>query len=1085
MIFSTAGKSNFTIFLAGLLIVCAAARADQPRGWQNLAEQVNTAGAIVHGKIISGESRFEHGRIYTYYRAGVVETLKGGADGEITLRVPGGVVGVVAYIVPGAPEFTFKQEDVLFLRLAGDGAWELDGLNSAVFTVSRDGDGPGYVASAGLPAGPVLASDGHLATLPRRLPLEDFKTLIRHIQGKESSTESGLFQIPARSTASTGKIKEKKEVTKLAAGNVQAGYSRILQRPVDIFWDLDRDYGPVAGGRVRWYFNPDSIDGKSAFGATSGEVLEAVQWSFAQWNDVPTARIEYEYAGNRTDISDNKLDLVNLITFADSEYTVGIQRDAIASARPFALARRTYVGPEGLDFDLDGRIDFPDFPPGVWEAGTIIDCDIRWDAGGPDADLDFAVDGAPGALSVQGVLIHEQGHLAGLAHSPIRDMARLFDSRNRTPSMFSIAIPNPPDRSANIMTSLEFDDRLSLSLLYPTASFQSEFGALAGRVESGIDGQPVRGNFVAALSAPSGAPYANLNDAYSRASISAGVFTDQQGAFSIPGLPPGSYVLALQPLDDDPTGTNSQAFNTLVSRFGDVNFIWDEFYNGAAESALEDDPWAAEPVAVAAGATVGNLKIVSNFYPAGRKSLRRLFGERDFYVAVNQLANPFSPVSSSQHLAARKLPQIFEPPYEIVSAVADFATLTAPPEGTQVVWPEIILAVSDPANPSRPWLEHPLAVVRNFAGNGTLLSSDPLPFAYPVTVNDTGALWLAVRSPDNRFNAYHNIDVLGVGQGELQVDESFISFDGGATFASVMDYGISWRMGVVVQGLNERVPLAEPVLVESDRLGSGGRIRLHFNRIRTLGGELVQDGPRISLRHTYNAPVYPDGSAFNFVSASGEPGKVDFTLVRRFATGDSSAWRVTGFGRNARGDSLVGAVTPLTAGAIDLGGWLMASRVSGYSVSALDGLYSGRFEKLSPAVLDLVESGGLLAGSLSWPAQALAAPDSTRVFSGEGGDTLVTMELPAANPSGFTLAVADSTGHSSEPLVLGLGYDPNEPNQRLGDATPIFPAYGYPRVRNSRNAIRGTIFATADEDDSDWFRFPVHRGDSVVIPGNS
>ena len=593
-------------------------------------------------------------------------------------------------------------------------------------------------------------------------------------------------------------------------------------------------------------------------------MLEAIQWSFQQWNDVPTSRIEYEYAGSRTDIADNKLDLVNVITFADSEYTVGIQRDAIASARPFALTRRTYVGPEGLDFDLDGRIDFPDFPQGVWEAGTIIDCDIRWDAGGPGADLDFAVDGTSGALSVQGVVfIHEQGHFGGLAHTPIRDMARLFDPDNGTPSMFSIAIPNPPGGAANIMTSLEFDDRLSLSLQYPTESFRAEYGTLSGRVESGIDGKPVRGNFVAALSAPAGAPYANLNDAYNRAAVSTGVFTDQQGAFTIPGLPPGSYVLALQPMDDDPTGTNKQAFNTLVSRFGDVDFVYDEFYNGPDENAGELDPWAAEPVSVGAGETVSDLRFISNFYPEGRKSLRRLFGERDFYVSVNQLANPFSPTSSTEHMAARRLPAVFEPPYEIVSAVADFASLSAPPEGTQVTWPEIILAVSDPDDPTRPWLENPLAVARNFAGDGTLLSSDPLPFDYPVAVNDSGPLWLVVRSPDSRFNAYHNIDVLGVGQGELQVDESFISFDGGASFSSVMGYGISWRMGVVLQGKNERVPLAEPKLVESDRLGEGGRIRLHFNKIRDPGrrtGDPPRPGSSCSTpttpRPTRTAPRY-------------------------------------------------------------------------------------------------------------------------------------------------------------------------------------------------------------------------------------
>ncbi len=1072
--FTVKSIAFLTLFLAGTSL------ADQPRGWLNLADQVNSAGSIVHGKIISGQSRFEHGRIYTYYRLGIIENLKGTAGGDIELRVPGGVVGVVAYIVPGAQEFAAKQEGVIFIRSAEGGVWELDGISSGVYTVARGQDGPGYVSTGAVRAGPVLAADGHLEQLPARMPLADFKTLIGRITGHESSPENSQYKTPGQAKQKKGKIKESTSGPILAAGNVQAGFSRILQRPVDIFWNLERAYGPVAGGKVRWWFNPDSIDGKSTFGASSDDVKEAVRWSFEQWNEVSTARIEYEFAGSRTDIADHKLDLVNMITFADSEYVHGIQRDAIASARPFALVRRTYVGPDGLDFDLDGKIDFPDFPQGVWEAGTIIDCDIRWDAGAPGADLDFATDGSPNALSVQGVFNHELGHFAGLVHSPIRDQARLLSSTNVTPTMFSIAIPNPPNGGENIMHSLEFDDRLSLSMLYPAESFSAEFGAISGSVESGIDGKPVRGNFIAVLSAPAAQPYRSLSDAYNRAAIATGVFTDQQGVFRIGGLPPGDYVLGLQPMDDDPPGTNKNAFNTLVQRFGDVDFVWDEFYNGQAESADEEDPWAAETVSVSAGGTTAGIKIISNFYPAGRKSLRRLFGERDFFIAANQLASPFSPISSSQHMVARKLPQIFEPPYTIVSAVADFASNTAPPEGTQVTWPQLILALSDPADQSRPWLENPLAVVGNFAGDGTLLSSDPLPFDYPVEVDGGGALWLVARSPDGRFNAFHNIDVLGAGQGELQVDESFISHDGGATFNSVMGFGISWRMGVVVQGQGGRVPLAGPVLVQSDRTASASWIRLHFNKIRTLGGQLAGSSARISLRHTYNAPARQAGSVLRDVVRDSD-GRYAFTLIRRSTVGDSTAWRITGFGINESGDSLAGSVEPLTTGAESLGGWLMAARVSGFASPLLDGLYRGRFEKSGAVMLDLVQVGNVLAGAVTWPATDNIIPDGLFFSNSEAGDTTVTLAVGQANPAGFELTATDSAGRNSNPKVLGLGYDPYEPNQRLKDAAEVFPAFGLPHTLNSRNAIRGTIFATEDEDDIDWFRFVVHAGDSVEI----
>jgi len=1063
-----------------ILSVFSAAFADQPRR-TSLDAQVRTADAIVHAKVLSGRSRFENGRVYTYYGISAVETLKGAPLSDAEIRIPGGVAGVVAYVVPGAPDFCSREEGVFFLKNYGRGIFELDGISSAVYRITADQQGLPYVESGTDPGEPSLSADGHLVPPGRPMPLADFKAAIRRCLG--SASEQKQFALPPDFPASRHKSKARTSQPRLGAGNVQAGYSRILQKPVDIFWDLSRDYGPVADGKVSWYFNPDSIAGKSPYGVTPEQALEAVKWSFDQWNAVATARIEYSYAGSRTDIADHKLDLVNIITFADSEYIHGIQKDAIASARPFVLSRRTFVGPEGLDFDLDGRIDFPHFPEGIWEAGTIIDCDVRWDAGGPYADTDFAVDNTPGALSMQGVFNHELGHFAGLVHSPIRDLASLMSGGNRTPTMFSIAIPNPPDGSNNPMNSLEFDDMVSLSMLYPTPEFSSRFGTIEGTVVSGIDGSAVRGNFVAALSVPQGEPYRNLNDAYNRAEIAVGVFTDQQGEFRIRGLPPGEYLLALQPMDDVPTGTNKRAFNTLVARFGDTDFIWDEFYNGDAESAGENDPYAYEPVSVSAGGTAGGIRFVTNVYPKGRKSLRRLFGERDFYVAANQLRVPFSPYSSTQDLVARKLPQVFEAPYRVVSATCDFASFTAPPEGAQVIWPEIVLAVSDPDDPSRPDLENPVAMISDFAGDGTLLSTDPLPFEYPLTVDRPGELWLIVRSPDRRFNAFHNIDILGAGQDELQVDESFISFDGGATFQSVMDYGISWRMGVVLEGTAELEPLDEPRLVKSELIKSTGRIRLHFKAVKSLSGAKPESAPQIRLRHTYSARAYPLGSILRAVEKSESSGRFAFTLVRSAARADSAVFRVRDFGFDQSTDRLTGEMELVQGAASPIqGGSLSLLRRSGFGTGAFDGLWAGTLGSPSAVVfMDLRTAGGMPEGVFIWPEAETPPPDTTLVFISEPGDTIVEISALPANPVGFEVVALDGSGRRSNPGVLGLGEDYCEPNGRIKDARPVYPAYGFPQIRHSLNSIRGTIVATRNEDDLDYFRFPLRAGDSVVV----
>jgi FlgD Ig-like domain len=1073
------------VFAAALILLSLhGLSADQPRA-TDLGEQVRSADCIVHAKVVSSECRVEFGRIYTYYRLSSRETLKGAGSGKF-LRVPGGEVGVVAYVVPGAPGLRENEEAVMFLRegrITGEEVLELDGISSAVYRVSEDNYGLPVVKPNVEAVGPFLSADGSLLPPGSPLPLDDFKRKIYKYLGK--SPEEMEFAPPE--TKYSEKTRKRKarlvDPPVLSAGNVQAGYSRILDRPVDIFWDLSRDYGPVSNGEVHWSFNPDSIEGKSLFGVTVDQARQAAAWSFEQWNEISTSRIQYSYAGDRTDVPDHKIDLVNIVTFADSEYIYGIQKDAIASARPFVLIRRTFVGPEGLDYDLDGRIDFPDFPEGIWEIGTIIDCDIRWDVGGPYADIDFAVDQTPGALSMQGVFLHEFGHFAGLVHSPIRDMGNLLVAANRTPTMFSVALANLPGNEGNPMVSLEYDDLVSLSMLYPTPEFAASFGTIQGTVTRGVDGKPGRGIFVVALELPEGESYRHLNDAYNRAGIATGVFSDKEGRFSIPGLQPGSYVLGLQTMDDIPSGTNSNAYNTLVQRYGDVDFIWDEFYNGPRESDRETDPYDFEPVAVTAGGVTGEINIVTNAYLSGRIRLRRLFGPADQYRSVNyHLRQPRSSFSSDNEMIARRFPQVFEAPYKVTSATGDFNARSAA-AGNVVAWQQIILAVTDPENSSRPDLENPVAVLEDFQGDGTLLSTDPLPFDYPITVDRPGELWLVVRSPERKLNAFHNVDRLDAGQGELQVDESFVSFDGGAVFNSVMDRNISWRMGVILEGTTENVPLVEPRLVSSEWLGEAGAIRLHFSTVKSLSGTAPAEPPVIELRHNYSAAPYPEASLLRGVTAEGG-GAFAFNLTKYNGKTDSVVYRVTGLRSSGEqlGDRLTGQVEVKKSSGTATGGELDLTRVSGSGAAAFDGLWEGTFPGESRSVqIDLRTTGELVRGVLIWPAEQAAVPDTNLAFSSAPGDTTLLVDSLPANPAGFELVARDSKGRYSPYATLGLGTDLYEPNERIKDATRIFPAYSIPSVFHGLSAIRGTILATKDQDDRDYFRFPVRQGDSVVV----
>ena len=279
-----------SVCLSAILSVACSVFADQVRK-TSLGEQVGAADAIVHAKVLSGRSRFESGRIYTYYNISALETLKGAQLSGAEVRIPGGVVGDVAYVVPGTPDFYAREEGVLFLKKHDGGIFELDGITSAVYRIAADRQGLPYIESGVDPAQPVLSADGHLVPPGRPLPLADFKAMVYKCLG--SAPQQKQFAFPLVPAGSRDKRKAQATPPELAAGNVQAGYSRILQKPVDIFWDLSRDYGPVADSKVNWYFNPDSIAGKSPYGVTAEQALEAVKSSFDRWSAVPTARIEY------------------------------------------------------------------------------------------------------------------------------------------------------------------------------------------------------------------------------------------------------------------------------------------------------------------------------------------------------------------------------------------------------------------------------------------------------------------------------------------------------------------------------------------------------------------------------------------------------------------------------------------------------------------------------------------------------------------------------------------------------------------------------------------------------------------------
>jgi hypothetical protein len=89
----------------------------------SLQKLTDDAALIVHGRVLSSFSQWEDGNIYTYTAVKVSQTLKGPADGTITVKHMGGRVGDIAEEIPGAPTLLRGEEVVLFLVYWKENYW--------------------------------------------------------------------------------------------------------------------------------------------------------------------------------------------------------------------------------------------------------------------------------------------------------------------------------------------------------------------------------------------------------------------------------------------------------------------------------------------------------------------------------------------------------------------------------------------------------------------------------------------------------------------------------------------------------------------------------------------------------------------------------------------------------------------------------------------------------------------------------------------------------------------------------------------------------------------------------------------------
>jgi len=241
------------------------------------------------------------------------------------------------------------------------------------------------------------------------------------------------------------------------------------------------------------------ITNRDVPGVTAPQLQTAVASAFATWSNVPTAQLSAQFAGIVNADPVNK----------DGVTVIGFQ---FHSELDRVLGATTH----NID-NITGAII---------ESDIFLNSNFAWSVAPAGEALRF---------DVQSISTHEIGHLLGLGHSALGEAELRPDGGRRvlgkSAVMFPIAFPagNVADRV------LKPDDVAGISGTYPTSAFVGSLGSISGRVT--LNNTGLFGAHVTAFNPSTGA----LVGAFA---------LDQQGTFSIDGLPPGVYVVRVEPLDD-------------------------------------------------------------------------------------------------------------------------------------------------------------------------------------------------------------------------------------------------------------------------------------------------------------------------------------------------------------------------------------------------------------------------------------------------------------------------------------------------------------------------------------------------------
>ncbi|MEA2464090.1 MAG: hypothetical protein QOJ98_1837, partial [Acidobacteriota bacterium] len=202
-------------FAAVLALMPVAAEATISRAME-FDQKVEKAAAIVVGKVVSQESRWDAGqkRILTYSTFQVEKTLKGAQAAQTTIVTPGGVVGDVAQEFVGVPRFRVGDEHVVFVRNTSVGPTVLY-FDQGAYRVSDEG---GQRMVHPLVSTTVLVDTQRgMAVAPEDArPMREFETRVRGAQERRQRYQMEMVRKRQQEASFLNQIQSNKTLVALA-----------------------------------------------------------------------------------------------------------------------------------------------------------------------------------------------------------------------------------------------------------------------------------------------------------------------------------------------------------------------------------------------------------------------------------------------------------------------------------------------------------------------------------------------------------------------------------------------------------------------------------------------------------------------------------------------------------------------------------------------------------------------------------------------------------------------------------------------------------------------------------------------------